>query len=50
MLLQGWAVDGRDYSTAFRVKPTPGKGFDELQARWQFVQQIATAALDPCRT
>jgi hypothetical protein len=27
----GWAVDGRDYSTAFRVKPTPGRGFDELQ-------------------
>jgi hypothetical protein len=27
----GWAVDGRDYTTAFRVKPTPGKSFDELQ-------------------
>ena len=28
---EGWAVDARSYSTAFRVKPTPGKSFDELQ-------------------
>lgn len=29
---EGWTVDGRDYSTAFRVKPTAGKDFSGLQA------------------
>lgn len=26
-------MDARDYSTAFRVRPAPGKGLDELQVR-----------------
>lgn len=41
---QGWAVDARDYSTAFRVKPAPGKGLDELQAVLQETTQYLTCS------
>lgn len=44
----GWTVDGRDYSTAFRVRPTPGKDFTDLQVNPGYLE--FTGYFEQCHT